>query len=308
MLIISLFFVTIGVGRLLLASSFMDRHRRMITLAFALGIVLFPIIAYRAGLFDYAPWEQVVPMLAPHLIILGFSALAIFPLSILDEENKGFLLAWISAVVPFLLFGIVKRDIFGYILLFRNIAYGYQLASVLLGISFVYIYKRFEFGRESPKKSLAIVVLTSLLLVNIGLASYMGFLSQDYERKDLYHPREIEAALITNASTLRGQLVGADERARRLLLYITGEDGDQVTTLVYITRVEKWIINRMREQVEMTDRPLTHVFLYGDMFRVGFVDSVLFKEIEREEFTRYEDVIFDNGDQELVYVARKEWP
>jgi hypothetical protein len=307
-LIISLFFVTIGVGRLLLASSFMERHRGVITVAFVLGITLFPVLAYRAGLFDFAPWEQVVPMLAPHLILLGFSVLAVFPLSLLDEENKGFLLAWISAIIPFLLFGIVKRDVFGYILLFRNISYGYQLASVLMGISFVYMYKRFETGRESPLRSLAIVLLSALVLIDIGLASYMGFLSQDYERKDLYYPKELDAALIANASTLRGQLLGADERARRLLLYVTGEDGDQLTTYVYLIRMEKYLINRLRDQFEMTDRPLTHVFLYGRMFTVGFVDSVLFQDIERAEFTRFEDVIFDNGDQELLYVARKEWP
>jgi hypothetical protein len=145
-------------------------------------------------------------------------------------------------------------------------------------------------------------------LVDIGLASYMGFLSQDYEKKDLYHSKEVEAALLVNESTLRGQLIGADERARRLLLYITGEDGDQLTTRVYLIRMEKWMINRLRDQFEMTDRPLTHVFIYGDMYRVGFIDSVLFWELERAEFTRYEDVIFDNGDQELLYVARKEWP
>ena len=136
----------------------------------------------------------------------------------------------------------------------------------------------------------------------------MGFLSQDYERKDLYYPREVRAALLANDSTLRGQLVGADERARRLLLFVTGEDGDQLTTYVYLIRMEKYLINRLRDKFEMTDRPLTHVFTYEDMYRVGFVDTVLFEDIQRPTLNRFEDVILDNGDSKLIYLARKEWP
>ena len=308
LLILSLFFISIGLGRLLLASSFMNRHRRTLTAAFVIVMVAFPLLAHRAGLFAYAPWEQVLPMMAPHLILLGLAVLAVFPVSLLSEEQKCFLLAWISAVIPFLLFGVVKRDLFGYILIFRNIAYGYQLSAVLLGIAFVYIYKRFEWGHSTHLHRLVISILTILLVCNIGLASYMGFLSQDYEKKDLYHPKEIDATLKVNASTLRGQLVGADERGRRLLLYVTGEDGDQITTYVYIIRMEKYLINQLRAQVDMTNRSLTHVFTYEDMYRVGFIDTVLFKQIDRLRLNRFEDVIFDNGDNELIYVARKEWP
>jgi len=299
----------IGFGRLLLVSSFMNRHRRLITLICAAAMVAFPVLANRAGLFAYAPWGQVMPMLAPHLILLALAVLAVFPLSILSEEQKGFLLAWISAVLPFILFGVVKRDVFGYILLFRDIAYGYQLSAVLLAIAVVYAYKRFESARPSRLRRLAIGLVILLLVCNIGLASYMGFLSQDYETKDLYHPKEMSAALRANASTLRGQLVGADERGRRLLLYATGEDGDQVTTYVYLVRMEKYVINQYyRRQFEMTDRPLTHIFLYSDMYRVGFIDSVLFMQIPRLRLNRFEDVVFDNGDDELIYVARKDWP
>jgi hypothetical protein len=308
LLILSLFFVCIGFGRLLLASSFMDRHRRIITIAFGAGLAVFPLLAYRAGLFSWAPWEEVVPMLGPHLVILGLAAFGAFPLSLLPEEEKGFLLAWASAIMPFLLFGLVKRDLFGYILLFRNIPYGYQLAALLAGLTFVYFYKRFEWGKTSSRRSLLVVLAAMLLACTVGLASYMGFLSQDYERKDLYHPREYEAAIAANASTLRGQLLGADERARRLLLYVTNEDGDQTTTYVYMIRMEKYLINQLRQQVEMTDRPLTHIFTYSDMYTVGFIDTVLFSEVDRLKLNRYEDVIFDNGDDELIYVARKEWP
>lgn len=308
LLILSLFFVCMGFGRLLLSSSFMDRHRRPITVFLVGFMVGFPIVAYRAGLFAWAPWEQVVPMLGPHLAILALAVVAIFPLSIVSEDQKAFLLAWASTVLPFLLFGIVKRDILGYILLFRNISYGYQLAALLVGITFVYFFKRYEWGRASRLRNLVVVVLAILLACNVGLASYMGFLSQDYERKDLYYPREVRAALLANASTLRGQLVGADERARRLLLFVTGEDGDQLTTYVYLIRMEKYLINRLRDKFEMTDRPLTHVFTYEDMYRVGFVDTVLFEDIQRPTLNRFEDVILDSGDNKLIYLARKEWP
>jgi len=309
LLIISLFYVVIGFGRLLLSSAFMNRHRRMITLMSAGAMVAFPILAHRAGLFSYAPWEQFMPMLAPHLVLLAIAVLGLFPVSILSEEQKAFLLAWISAVLPFVLFGVVKRDILGYILLFRNIAYGYQLAALMLAIAVVYAYKRFESGRPTRLRRLAIAIGIILLICDMGLASYMGFLSQDYELKDLYYPREMSAALKVNASTLRGQLVGADERGRRLLLYVTGEDGDQVTTYVYLVRVEKYIINQYyRRYFEMTDRPLTHIFLYSDMYRVGFIDSVIFRDIPRLRLNRFEDVVFDNGDDKLIYVARKDWP
>jgi len=309
LLILSLFFIVIGFGRLLLASSFMNRHRRLITLICAMAMVASPILAQRAGLFAYAPWEQIMPMITPHLILLALAVLAVFPLSILSEEQKAFLLAWISAVLPFILFGVVKRDLFGYILLFRDIAYGYQLSAVLLAIAVAYACKRFESARPTRLRRLAVGLVMLLLVGNIGLASYMGFLSQDYETKDLYHPEEMSAALKVNASTLRRQLIGADERGRRLLLYVTGEDGDQVTTYVYLVRMEKYVINQYyRRQFEMTDRPLTHIFLYADMYRVGFIDSVLFREIPRLRLNRFEDVVFDNGNDELIYVARKDWP
>ena len=309
LLILSLFFIVIGFGRLLLASSFMNRHRRLIALICAVAMVASPILAHRAGLFAYGPWEQVMPMMAPHLVLLALAVLAVFPLSILSEEQKAFLLAWISAVLPFILFGVVKRDLFGYILLFRNIAYGYQLSAIMLAIAVVYAYKRFESARPTGLRRLAVAVFMMLLVCNIGLASYTGFLSKDYETKDLYHPEEMSAALKVNASTLRGQLVGADERGRRLLLYVTGEDGDQVTTYVYLVRMEKYVINQYyRTQFEMTDRPLTHIFLYSEMYRVGFIDSVVFREIPRLRLNRFEDVVFDNGDDELIYVARKDWP
>ncbi len=308
LLIVSLFFVSIGFGRLILASSYMERHRRVITLAIMASLVVFPYFAYRAGLFSYAPWEQVLPMIAPHLGILALAVLALYPVSILSENQQSFLLAYASAIVPFLLFGIVKRDVFAYILLFRNIPYGYQLSAILAGITFVYAYKRLEAEYSGGIRTLAVSLGAVILMVNLLFASYMGFLSQDYERKDLYDSMEYSAALHVNRSTLRGQLVGADERARRLLLYVTGEDGDQITTYVYLIRMEKYLINRLRDQVEMTDRPLTHVFAYQDMYEVGFVDTVLFKDVPRIPLNRFEDVIFDNGEDELIYIARKEWP
>ncbi len=308
LLILSLFFVTIGLGKLLLSSTFMDRHRRVLTLTFAAGMVAFPILAHRAGLFSYAPWEQVLPMLGPHLVLLALAVLSIFPVSLLPDSQQSFFLAWISAVMPFVFYGVVKRDVFGYILLFRNIAYGYQLAAVMAGVAVVYGYKRFQSDGASRSRRLVVGMLIIILACNIGMASHMGFLSQDYERKDLYHPREIRAALVANESSLRGNLVGSDERGRRLLLYITGEDGDQLTTYVYLIRMEKYLINRLRTQVEMTDRPLTHLFLYSDMYSVGFVDTVLFKKIDRPRLNRFEDVIFDDGNNQILYVARKDWP
>jgi hypothetical protein len=308
LLLLSLFFLCIGFGRLLISSSFMASHRRFITVAFVAGMVGFPLVANRVGLFSYAPWEQVMPMIAPHLIILGFAVIAVFPITLLSEEQKAFLLAWLSAVMPFLFFGVVKRDLFGYILFFRNVAYGYQLAAVLLGIGFVYLYKRFEWDHTSPRRRFLVVTLAVLLACDIGLASYMGFLSQDYERKDLYTPREFSAAVQANASTLRGQLLGSDERLRRLLLYVTREDGDQLTTYLYLTRTEKYIINQIRNQFNLTDRPLTHLFLYYDMYRVGFLDTVLFQQIVPLSLNRFEDIVYDDGENKLIYVARKDWP
>ncbi len=308
LLIISLFFVTIGFGRILLSSSFLGQHRRSISLVAALGTVTFPFIAYRAGLFSYAPWEQVLPMIAPHLSLLAIAILALFPVSLLSENRKSFILAWASAVIPFLLFGLVKRDIFGYILLFRNISYGYQLSAILVGIAFVYAYKRFEAGGQDGIRTGLVAIAAVLLMTNLLFASHMGFLSRPYEKKDLYTTTEFNAALKVNQSTLRGQLVGSDERGRRLLLYVTGEDGDQITTYVYMIRMEKWLINRLNEQVNLTEKPLTHILTYDEMFEVGFVDQVLFKDVERLELNRYEDVILDNGGEHLIYVARKEWP
>jgi len=308
MLILSLFFLCLGVGRLLIVSSIMEKHRDLLTLAFVLSMILFPFLIHYAGLFEYAPWGQVLPSLGPHLVLLGLAVLAVFPISIMHEEQKALFLAWISTVLPFVFYGMITRDLFGYILFFRNVTYGYQLAAVMAGTVFVYAYRRLEAGGAARWRRLVIAVLAVALACDVGLASFTGFLFQDYEKKDLYHPREIAAARIVNQSTLRGRLVGADERARRLLLYFTGEDGDQVTTYVYLVRMEKYLINRLRRQVEMTNRSLTHVFTYEDMYRVGFIDTVLFKHIKRPSLNRFEDVIFDNGDEKLTYVARKEWP
>jgi len=308
LLILSLFFLCISLLKLVLDSNFIMRHRGSVTLVLLVVTLILPLLFYKAGLFSYAPWQEVLDTLGPHLVILGLAVAALYPISILALEQKTFLVAWISTVLPFVLFGVIKRNVFGYILLFRDISYGYQLAAVMAGILLVYAYKRLEKERPNLRPALVAALAAMLFACNLGFASYMGFLSKDYQRKDLYYPKEVLAALLVNSTTLRGQLVGADERARRLLLYVTDEDGDQLTTYVYLVRMEKYLINRLRQQFEMTDRPLTHVFLYSDMFRVGFVDSVLFKEIKRPKLNRFEDVVFDNGDDSLIYVARKEWP
>ncbi len=308
LLILSLFFLCISLLKLVLDSNFIMRHRGSVTLGLLVVTLILPLLFYKAGLFSYAPWQEVLDTLGPHLVILGLAVAALYPISILALEQKTFLVAWISTVLPFVLFGVIKRNVFGYILLFRDISYGYQLAAVMAGILLVYAYKRLEKERPNFRPALVAALAAMLFACNLGFASYMGFLSKDYQRKDLYYPKEVLAAVLVNSTTLRGQLVGADERARRLLLYVTDEDGDQLTTYVYLVRMEKYLINRLRQQFEMTDRPLTHVFLYSDMFRVGFVDSVLFKEIKRPKLNRFEDVVFDNGDDSLIYVARKEWP
>lgn len=215
------------------------------------------VLPYFIVLLDVYPSapEAFLSEAPPYILWCAVGIIGLVPVLQLPMGNRLLVSGWVVAVVSFLLFALTReRSTFSFLLLFRTLSYGYQLLSILCGISLVFVMQKFY------RVSKYLVVPFFLF---IGILSFYsvqsGYLGNYYEQKDLYWMPEYYAGVWVDDHLCNTVLT--DERLGKLLQGVAEIDYDLIAF----------------SQVVVKGEQLSGiVVVYQDMYTHGFVADVNF--------------------------------